>query len=61
MPFHTFLCAVGLQGHLHVCESSQEAEQAEYLQPIYSDVLKQVTFSTQGGFFWFFFLSLKAF
>lgn len=51
-----FLCAVRLQGHLHVLESSQEAAQAENLQPIYSDVLKQVTFSTQGVF-----LGLKAF
>lgn len=57
MPFHTFLCAVRLQGHLHVRESSQEAAQAENLQPIYSDMLKQVTFSTQGLVF----LGLKAF
>lgn len=45
-----FLCAVRLQGHLHVHEPSQEAAQAENLQPIYSDMLKQVTFSTQGFF-----------
>lgn len=47
-----FLCAVMLQGHLHVHESSQVAAQAENSQLIYSDVLKQVT-STQGGFFGF--------
>lgn len=48
------LCAVRLQGHLHVCESSQEAAQAENLQPIYSDMLKQVTISTQGVLWWVF-------